>query len=143
MWRPVNFTLHILWFFAIVVLAQDYHFVDPTLYDAVLEAKTRDAFSLAVQLGRLDFLNSVLAILALTIAGGAVFGILEVRKGAEIKAEEAARVAARDYLDRHARTMFDQAVKAMGSKPEKPILGNMDESAIMAGATEMKENGDG
>lgn len=94
MWRPINFTLHAMWFVAFLVLAKDYHFVDPTLYDAVLASKEREVFSLAVQLGRLDFLNSVLAILALVIAGGAIFGILEVRKGAEIKAEAAARAVA-------------------------------------------------
>lgn len=94
MWRPINFTLHAMWFAAFLVLAKDYHFVDPTLYDAVLAANEREVFSLAVQLGRLDFLNSVLAILALVIAGGAIFGILEVRKGAEVKAEAAAKVVA-------------------------------------------------
>ena len=144
MWRPINFTLHAMWFVAFIVIAQDYHFVDPALYDAVLEAKSRDAFSLAVQLGRLDFLNSVLAILALVIAGGAIFGIIEVRKGAQLKAEEAAREEAQRYLDKHAARLFGEAVKAQGAKPSgSATVPPQDEKDILAGAIEMEENGNG
>jgi len=140
-WRPINFALHSCWLIAFIVLVKDYHFVDPALYDAVLGAKQRDVFALAVQLGRLDFMNSVLALLALVIAGGAVFGILEVRKAAEMRAESTAKA----YLDREAPRLFDQAVKAQGRKRNKPDLGEepFDETSIIEEATEIKDGENG
>lgn len=141
MWRPFNFTLHICWFFALIVLARDFHFVDPTLYDAVLRAQEREVLALAVQLGRLDFLNSILAILAIVIAGGAILGILEVRKGAQLRAEEAVQ----QYLNREAPRLFGEALKAQEQKPQEPDIGtaSLNEQTIMDNATELKENDDG
>lgn len=90
MWRPFNVALHIIWGTLFVVLVQDYHFVDPALYESVRSTEQREVFALAVQLGRLDFLNAVIAILAVVFGVGALFGIVEVRRNAEQKAEEAA-----------------------------------------------------
>jgi len=113
-WRPINLTLHVCWAMAILVLLKDYHFVDPTLYDAVAGAKEREIFSLAAQLGRLDFLNSVLAMLAIVIGLGAIIGIIEVRKGAEQKAEDvaikAAEKIAKDALNEQLPSMVARAV---------------------------------
>ncbi|MEM5500762.1 hypothetical protein WNY59_04075 [Ahrensia kielensis] len=102
MYRVFNVIVHILWLFLFIVLSRDYHFVDPTLYDAVAGSKEREIFSLAVQLGRLDFLNSILAILAVIIGLSAVLGIVEVRKGAEMKAEDAAKSVAKETAEKEA-----------------------------------------
>ena len=126
MWRPFNVALHIVWAILFVALIRDYHFVDPTLYESVQSAKQREVFALAVQLGRLDFLNAVIAILAVVFGVGALFGIVEVRKNAEHKAEEAAVPVA----EKAAKSTVSELLPSMVARE---VLANMSALKTMGG----------
>lgn len=84
-----------IWLLALTIVLmtmfKDYHFVDPALYDTVVEKKSKDALDVAAQLGRFDLVSMLLGIIALLIGIMAVSGFWMIR-GAAVKAAEDAAV---------------------------------------------------
>ena len=61
--------------------------------------KSPDSIHIAVQLGRLDYISTALAILGATVGFTAIFGFLYVKQQASIDAKETATEVAKEEVD--------------------------------------------
>ncbi|MNL47298.1 hypothetical protein D3C87_1700800 [compost metagenome] len=134
---------------AILILFNDYNFVDPQLYETVKDAKSLDVLNVASQIGRFDLISMFLGIVAVFIGIVAVLGFWTIRGAALKSASDAAREEmkatgekhVKEWIEKHGRTFFEAA----GSVQEGsavPSIGIGDEKAaqITKNADEIKED---
>lgn len=140
--------LHIMQVVAIIILFNDYHFVDPAIYESVKNAESKNVLHVAAQLGRFDLVSMLLAVVTLFLGIIALAGFWMIRGAAVRAAENAAReeikTNASHYIKEMAETLgrdiFSEAnaVQKGISKPHIDI-GRDQEKLVIAGASEFKE----
>jgi len=111
--QPINVLLHIMWAVAIVVLARDYHFVDPHLYHEVYKSGAREPLNLAVQLGRLDLVSLMIGAFSVAIAVATVLGFWFYRSVVERTAKIETSEILPDVLAKHLRDEPGVIIEAM------------------------------
>lgn len=131
MGRPINVVLHIMWAVAIVVLARDFHFVDPHLYHEVYKSGVREPLNLAVQLGRLDLVSLMIGVFSIAIAVATVLGFWFYRNVVERTAKKETGEILPDVLAKHLREEPDVIIEAMKRNRE-----------VLKLATEEEDEGD-
>lgn len=93
----------------LVFLFKDYHFVDGALYEEVASADGKNSLAIAIELGRLDFLSALLAIIGIMVGLGAIVGYAEVRW----RAIEQGRQAAVPAAEGEARKVVDELLPSL------------------------------
>ena len=147
MGQPINIVLHIMWAVAIVILARDYHFVDPHLYHEVYASGAREPLNLAVQLGRLDLVSLMIGAFSVAIAVATVVGFWFYRGVVERTAKEETSEILPDVLAKHFRDDPSVIIEAMKRNREVIRLAAEDEegedfSAEIAAAMDGPDGGE-
>ncbi|WP_377277222.1 hypothetical protein [Rhizobium sp. R86522] len=110
---------------AVIVLLSNHQFVDRALYDEVKTAQGKNSLSIAIELGRLDFASSLIALVGILVGVGALFGYIEVRSRAAREAREAAIPIAKEEATRIAREEAERVARAVAAEIVPPIARRM------------------
>jgi Na+-transporting methylmalonyl-CoA/oxaloacetate decarboxylase gamma subunit len=107
--------------FAVYVLLSDHQFVDQALYDEVKTAEGKNSLSIAIELGRLDFASSLIALVGILVGIGALFGYFEVRSRAASEAREAAIPVATEEAKRAAQIEAAKVAERVANEIIPPV----------------------
>lgn len=140
--------LHIMQVVAIFILFNEYHFVDPALYESVKSAESRDVLNVATQLGRFDLVSMFLAVVTLFLGVIALAGFWTIRGAALRAAEAAAREEVKNSAEKYVKQWMDaygrdslRAVEqvARGATEAEIEIGPLQERSVIENASELKE----
>lgn len=124
-WMTIAFiVVHIVQISILLTLLKNFNFVDPALYDAVVDQKSLDAMHVAAQLGRFDMASMVLAMIGIFISLAAIFAFLEVRSRSVRVAEESARAEAKIVAERVAKEAAEQSMKPVANRIVEEFFDN-------------------
>lgn|GEM_PF-4316063 len=140
-WRLFTFVWLLSLSIVVLTLFKDYHFVDPAIYDRVVDTGSKDALDVAAQLGRFDLVSMILGIIALLIGIMAVSGFWMIRGAAVKAAEDAAVSASRSVADKQATTVAELVAQGYLAENVPKLVDSMLKSILATAPTVAPETG--
>ena len=115
--------------------------ISPELLGAVRDAEHRSVLTAAAQLGRLDIVSLLFAIFGILAGFGAIFGIIEVRKNAEINATQTAKEKAEEWMSTNAPQIVSEYMDFISPMDSVGIDGGQNSKADKIAEKSGDENG--